>query len=252
MQESCKNYARICWFSSMDIVCFGSWRDQTQAIARARLSVLHICDVIKQNESELANNSSQHPLYLIVFNSTKIAISLGPEVQFWWGFHHNIAPNAKPRLQLKIRFSFYSSSDSFCLIASHCSYSDSRKYAGKNLYENGFLKFSSNLVGQENSCYKCLWPLTMFVSKFDINYKLCFSVTYNMWCDQAKWVSLNSKTITTQFFIYIVCFNFKAISHRKPHQKWACSSKDIATLVILKTTKIQRKLITIIGSLKFR
>ena len=54
------------------------------------------CD---QNESELvsidfkirANNSIQFPLYFIVLGITEIAISLEPNVQFSWGFQHDIA-----------------------------------------------------------------------------------------------------------------------------------------------------------------
>ena len=48
--------------------------------------VREICDMIKQNESELANidfeiitnNSIQFPLYFIVLSSTNMAISLEP------------------------------------------------------------------------------------------------------------------------------------------------------------------------------
>ena len=49
--------------------------------------MLLICDVIKQNEQEV---SIQFPLYFIVLSITKMALSLEPSVQFWWGFQHNI------------------------------------------------------------------------------------------------------------------------------------------------------------------
>ena len=45
-------------------------------------TLLYICDVIKQNESELTNvdldTAIQFPLYFIVLSITKMAISLEP------------------------------------------------------------------------------------------------------------------------------------------------------------------------------
>ena len=92
-----------------------------------RQYLITICDVIKQNESELADIDFEIQA-IIAFNflciwlfraSLTMAISMEPQVQFQWGFHQNIALTVRHICQLKTLFSFYSSSDSFCLIASH-------------------------------------------------------------------------------------------------------------------------------------
>ena len=53
------------------------------------LCVYYICDLIKQNESELANidftiinNSFQFPLYFVVLSSTKLVISIDRKSNF--------------------------------------------------------------------------------------------------------------------------------------------------------------------------
>ena len=58
-----------------------------------------ICDVIKQNGSELASIDFKiEPkialnflCYFVSLDITEIAISLEPNVQFLWGFQHDIA-----------------------------------------------------------------------------------------------------------------------------------------------------------------
>ena len=50
-------------------------------------------------------------------------------------------------------------------------------------------------------------------------------------------MSLKSKKIITQVFIFIVFLNFRAIPRWIPHQNRAYSSRDIAILVMLKTIK---------------
>ena len=63
-----------------------------------------ICDMIKQNESELTIiEFEKFPLYFIVLSITK---SLEPYIQFWWGFQHNLALMLKHTLNMKTDFVF--------------------------------------------------------------------------------------------------------------------------------------------------
>ena len=64
------------------------------------------------------NKSLQFHLYFNVPSSTKMVISVEMQVQFSWGFLQNIALTMKHSITSKTRFSFCSSSESFCLITS--------------------------------------------------------------------------------------------------------------------------------------
>ena len=79
----------IPWVSSFIFLLPEMFTIEEKLISYHLLFHLNKCDVIKQNESELANidldranHSSQFPLYFIVLSITKIAISLEPYAQF--------------------------------------------------------------------------------------------------------------------------------------------------------------------------
>ena len=50
------------------------------------------------------NNIFQFPLYLIVLSITKVAVSLDPYAEFWWGFQQNIALTLIHLLTMKTYF----------------------------------------------------------------------------------------------------------------------------------------------------
>ena len=78
------------------------------------------------NESELAIIDfeiqpiiSFNFLCILLFWVSLKWLSLEPYALFWWGFQCDIALRLRHALNMKTEFLFVSSSDSFCLIASH-------------------------------------------------------------------------------------------------------------------------------------
>ena len=53
---------------------------------------------------DIVNNTIQFPLYFVVLGITKMAISLIWAVQFWWGFHQNIAVTMLHTMKWKTQF----------------------------------------------------------------------------------------------------------------------------------------------------
>ena len=72
-----------------------------------------------------------------------------PYVHFLCGFQRDIALKLRHTMKLKSDFSFFSSSDSFCLIASHnilCYEAIQMNFRGKNVIDSIFIYFLKQYI----------------------------------------------------------------------------------------------------------
>ena len=84
----------------------------------------HICDVIKQNQSEVGNsdfkikpNKAENVFcFLLFFGNLQLLISLEPIDQFQWGFLQNVAVKMVHTISSKNENLIWPTSDWFCLI----------------------------------------------------------------------------------------------------------------------------------------